>query len=175
MFYLETPRLILVETPLDVLERRMQGPAFTADVALPGGVMHVTFPVEWPGDALVLFPLLIEQYQKAPEDVAWGGTLIERAGRVAVGQMGCKGRPNGGSVEIGYGIVPAYQKRGYATEMVRALTAWALTQPDVSRVRAECRTDNDASMRVLVKAGFVRVGERFDEEDGPLYVWERTI
>ena len=51
MFYLETTRLVLVQTPLEVLQTRLQLPAFAADVVLPGGTMHVTFPAEWPGDA----------------------------------------------------------------------------------------------------------------------------
>jgi hypothetical protein len=55
MFYLETNRLILVQTPLAVLERRLHQAAFTTDVTLPDGAMEVLFPAEWPGDALILF------------------------------------------------------------------------------------------------------------------------
>jgi ribosomal-protein-alanine N-acetyltransferase len=135
--------------------------------------MQVTFPAEWPGDALDLFPMLIEQYQRSPNDVSWGGTMIDCAERVAVGQMGCKGRPRAGAVEIGYGINPAYQQRGYATEMAHAHPTWLLNQPDVSRVTAECRTDNYGSIRVLEKAGFAWVGQR-DDDEGLLFVWERT-
>lgn len=175
MFYLETRRLILVQTPLHVLRTRLQRDSFTADIALPGRSLRVTFPAEWPGDALDLFPLMIEQHQSAPDDAPWGGTVIERAKCVAVGQVGCKDRPRAGSVEIGYGINPGYQNRGYATEVVDALVAWALAQPDVRCVTAECRPDNYGSIRVLEKAGFRRSGQRVDEEEGPLIVWERTI
>ena len=173
MFYLETARLILVQTPLDVLQARLRRDTFTADVALPEGTVRVTFPAEWPGEALDLFPMMIRQYQNAPQDVPWGGTVIDRREWVAVGQIGFKSQPDDGVVEIGYGINPSYQNRGYATEMVEALTAWALAQPTVSRVVAECRKDNDASIRVLDKSGFERIGQRFDEEDGALIVWER--
>lgn len=177
MFQLETPRLILVETPLEVMETRIrQATAFSAILNLPApeGKRLVTFPADWPGDALVLFPLWVEQAQHAPQDVPWGGVLIDRAEDLAVGQMGCKGRPQDGSVEIGYGLIPSHQGRGYATEMARALSAWILTQPGVERVTAECRTDNAGSIRVLEKSGFSRCGERMDEEDGPLILWERT-
>lgn len=175
MFYLETTRLLLVQTPLDVLQTRLQQDTFAADVAIPSGAIQVAFPAEWPGDALVFFPKLIEQHQRAADDIPWGGTLIDRTEHVAVGQMGCKGPPQNAIVEIGYGINPSYQNRGYATEMVRALTAWCLTQPTVSRVTAECRDDNYASIRVLEKAGFKRVGQRVDAEDGALIVWEQTV
>lgn len=93
MFYLETTRLILVQTPLDVLQTRLKQHTFTADVILPSGTIHVTFPAEWPGDAVVFFPKLIEQHQSAADDIPWGGTLIDRTELVAVGQMGCKSRP----------------------------------------------------------------------------------
>lgn len=175
MFYLETTRLILVQTPLDVLQTRLREHPFAAYVILPSGTIHVTFPAEWPGDALVFFPKLIEQHQSAADEIPWGGTLIDRTEHVAVGQMGCKGPPQNGIVEIGYGINPSYQNRGYATEMVQALTEWCLSQPIVSRVTAECREDNYASIRVLEKAGFKRVGQRVDAEDGALILWERSV
>ena len=174
MFVLEAERLILVQTPLEVLRKRLERDTFVATVELPGGPMQVTFPAEWPGEALELFPAMIEQYRRGEESIPWGGTVIDREERVAVGQMGFKGLPADGVVEIGYGINPSYQNRGYATEMVTALTEWALSQPTVDRVTAECRRDNVGSIRVLEKAGFERTGRRVDEEDGLLIVWQRT-
>lgn len=173
MLCLQTERLVLVPTPLAVLQERLERDTFTAEVTLPEGTLRVRFPAEWPGEALKLFPTMIEEYGHAPEDVPWGGTVIDRREWVAVGQMGFRDRPVDGIVEVGYGINPSYQNRGYATEMVRALTDWALAQPTVSRVVAECRPDNVGSIRVLEKSGFGRIGERFDEEDGVLIVWER--
>lgn len=90
--------------------------------------------------------------------------------------MGFKGVPDSdGSIEIGYGINPAYHGHGYATEMVHAMVSWALGQPAVSRVTAETREDNQASIRVLEKVGFRRIGARLEPEDGPLIIWERTV
>ncbi|MFO7742028.1 MAG: GNAT family N-acetyltransferase [Anaerolineae bacterium] len=174
MLYLETERLILVQTPLEVLQARLEQESFTARVELPGGTMDVTFPAEWPGEALDLIPAMIEQYRVGEESIPWGGTVIEREECAAVGLMGFKGLPDDGALEIGYGINPSYRNRGYATEMVEALTEWALSQPAVRRVIAECRTDNAGSIRVLEKAGFERTGRRVDEEDGPLIVWQRV-
>jgi ribosomal-protein-alanine N-acetyltransferase len=174
MFYLETARLVLVQTPLGVLQERLHRDTFTADVTLPSGTVRVTFPAEWPGEALDLLPMMIRQYRNAPEDVPWGGTIIDRREWVAVGQIGFKSRPDDGVVEIGYSINPSCQDQGYATEIVEALTAWALAQPTVSRVVAECRKDNAASIRVLEKTSFERIGQRFDRVEGPLIVWERT-
>ncbi|MBB6099497.1 RimJ/RimL family protein N-acetyltransferase [Deinobacterium chartae] len=86
--------------------------------------------------------------------------------------MGFKGPPDpAGHLELGYGFSPACRGRGYAAEMVRALTVWALVRPDVCTVTAQTAVNNAASRRVLEKAGFVPVGECPDSEDGPLRVW----
>jgi ribosomal-protein-alanine N-acetyltransferase len=61
-------------------------------------------------------------------------------------------------VEIGYSVLPAFQLRGIATEMVIGASRWALAEPAVRAVEAEVRRDNRASMRVLEKAGFVLQG-----------------
>lgn len=176
MFQVESPRLVLVTTPLEAIQRRLanESETFQNAVMLQGGTIHVTFPPEWPGDALAIFPMELERRTRDPEYFPWGGTIIERAERVAVGTMGAKGQPDmHGAIEIGYGINPSYWGRGYASEMVAALTAWLFQQPRVQRVTAETRQDNQASIRVLQKNGFARVGERVDEEDGPLFLWAR--
>ena len=74
-----------------------------------------------------------------------------------IGDIGFHTPPSVGSVEIGYGIVPAHRGHGYMTEAVNALTAWALAQPGVTEVRAETDPDNVASQNVLVRAGFALV------------------
>jgi len=42
--------------------------------------------------------------------------------------------------------------------MVKGLVQWAISQPGVARVAAETEWANPASVRVLSKAGFARVG-----------------
>lgn len=175
MFKLETARLVLVETPLQVIETRLERETFIVPIEVGPETWAVTFPAEWPGDALDIFPMLAEHLRNAPDTVQWGGMLIEKATRTVVGQMGCKGPPDAsGTVEIGYGINLSAWGRGFATEAARALTEWALVQPGVRRVKAECLDTNLGSVRVLEKVGFTRVGERYDEEEGGLLIlWER--
>ena len=169
---LETPRLIVVSTPLEVIQQRLQTEQFTCQIASGSTSELITFPAEWPGDALVMFPMMADHYN--PDD--WGGTVIERASRTAIGQIGTKGQPDeAGRVEIGYGMNPASWGQGYATEAVGALVAFLLAQPTVRTVTAETLPDNIGSIRVLEKLGFVRIGERFDEADGDLILWERQL
>jgi [ribosomal protein S5]-alanine N-acetyltransferase len=60
--------------------------------------------------------------------------------------------------DLGYGIARGYWGSGYATEMTRAVVAWALAQESIFRVWATCDVDNPASARVLEKAGMQREG-----------------
>lgn len=86
---------------------------------------------------------------------------------IAVGSLCFKGGPDdGGSVEIGYGIGPCWQDRGYATEAAVALCGWALAQQGVKRVRAETEKHNAASQRVVQK-----IGMTFTHETSTAYWW----
>ena len=67
-------------------------------------------------------------------------------------------RPQGHRVELGYALGREHWGHGFMTEAVRAVTEWALGQPEVHRVWAVCDIDNGASARVLEKAGMEREG-----------------
>lgn len=82
--------------------------------------------------------------------------IVERASGLVIGAIGLFWPPNDGALEIGYGIVASRRGRGYASEATRALTAYALTSPDVHTVYADVELSNPASVRVLEKAGLRR-------------------
>lgn len=63
-----------------------------------------------------------------------------------------------GSSEIGYGIDPAYQNKGYMSEAVEALVDWALGHPFCKRVTATT-VENPASRRLLEKLGATLLAE----------------
>ena len=79
----------------------------------------------------------------------------------AVGGVGFKGRPEGGCVEIGYGLSKCAHGHGYAAEAVAGVLSIAAAQ-GLSKVIADTTLDNIASQRTLIRAGF-RL-ERSDEE-----------
>ncbi len=73
----------------------------------------------------------------------------------AIGIGGFKGKPSQqGMVEVGYSIVPDYQRLGFASEAVDALIGWAFSDPEVKLVTAETLPTLIASIRVLEKNGF---------------------
>jgi len=79
---------------------------------------------------------------------------------VLVGNGGFKGPPDSeGVVEIGYYVRPMHRERGYGTEAVRRLVEHALSHAGVKLVIAQTQHDNEASIKLLEKIGFVRTGE----------------
>jgi len=133
------------------------------------GPLDGDVPENWPDEDLRDFlHVYARQLEADPELLGWGTWLILHPDQhTLVGSIGFKGKPDRGAVEIGYGIVPAHRRQGYASEAARVLVAWAFTQPAVTRVLAECDRDNRASIRVLAKIGMQLTGE-----DGDLLRWE---
>ncbi|HYJ68402.1 MAG TPA: GNAT family N-acetyltransferase [Nocardioidaceae bacterium] len=72
---------------------------------------------------------------------------------LAIGGVGFKGPPDGGVVEIGYGLASSARGHGYATEALRALVQIAAGL-GVTTIRADTDLDNVASQRTLDNAGF---------------------
>jgi ribosomal-protein-alanine N-acetyltransferase len=110
----------------------------------------------------------------APQD-PWvhGFNVVDGSGR-AVGLGSFKGPPVGGIVEIAYAIEPAQQGKGFATAAARELTEYAFASGLVRVVCAHTLPDGHASQRVLLKAGFAKVGEADDPEDGRVWRYERA-
>jgi len=104
----------------------------------------------------------------------WIGYLAqETTDTKLVGACGFKGNPEAeGSVEIAYFTLPAYEGRGYASEMARRLVQIAWETGSVHRVLAHTLPEVNASGRVLGKIGMTKLGEVLDPEDGRVWRWE---
>lgn len=102
----------------------------------------------------------LEVLEKDPSLLGWGvWFVIDKEKNTVIGDMGFKGKPNSeNTVEIGYGIVPSEQGKGYATEAAMTLIQWAFSFDNVDKVVAECLVDNIPSIRVLEKLQMKRVG-----------------
>ena len=60
--------------------------------------------------------------------------------------------------DMGYVIGRPYWGNGYATEALKSIIDWVLTQNNIFRVWAVCDVENAASARVMEKAGMQREG-----------------
>lgn len=101
---------------------------------------------------------------------AWYMELKAEPGTI-IGDFCFKGLNPDGMVELGYGLREGYCGKGYMSEAVQAISAWALAQDGVTRVESETAPDNAASQRVLVRAGYVPTGEI--GEEGPRFAYRR--
>jgi RimJ/RimL family protein N-acetyltransferase len=80
------------------------------------------------------------------EPLGWAGvTITDDRARVA---------------EMAYYVLPSGQGKGYGTDAVRTLIRFAFDTLDANSVVARIRADNEASRRVVEKAGFTREGRR---------------
>jgi RimJ/RimL family protein N-acetyltransferase len=105
--------------------------------------------------------LVFKQYEDGVHRPEWGMyVLVRREDGRALGAMGFHGVPDeSGRVEIGYDLVEAARGHGYATEALRALSAYALSRDEVRTVVANVERDNTPSHNVLARAGFKAVAE----------------
>ena len=156
---LETPRLTL--TPYSADEW-----AAVAVADRRGRSWAVDYPTD--GDVLLAQLGLLGRAPAPTGAAPWGPLQIrERVTGIAIGGAGFKGPPDGdGCVEVGYGLAPSAQGKGYASEAVRALCEMALASrepdrdglavpPGPTAVIAETHPGNVASERVLERCGFV--------------------
>lgn len=62
------------------------------------------------------------------------------------------------SVDIGYWILPAYQGKGYAKELMNHISELVLGLKNISNIRLVIREDNIKSLMVAEKCGFTKTG-----------------
>lgn len=153
---LQTPRLILEPVTLPLVEA-----VFAGDRALLEERVKATVPASWPGRALVerAFSASLEAIRADPDKRLWGDRLmIAREGeRLLVGSVIFHGRPDDGVAEVGYGVEESWQRQGIASEATKACVEWALEQPGITAVTATTPPWHIASIRVLERAGLVKV------------------
>ena len=130
-------------------------------------LLGAAVPSNWPPELLVdALPFFLEQLERHPELtgwLSWYWVLRGDGEAVLVGSGGFKGCPQpDGTIEVGYSVLPQYQGYGYTTEAVSGLLSWAFTHSELACVIAETLSDNERSIRVLEKLGFLRIGTGSD-------------
>lgn len=153
---ISTPRLDLVAATFQHIVAEADDPERL------GTMLGARVPADWPP------PLNDEHSQRffmdglreAPGAVGWFmWYFVQREEpRTVVGNGGFKGEPADGTVELGYSMIPAFQRRGFASEAADALVRWAFRDSRVQRVVAETFPDLEGSLGVLRKTGFVPCG-----------------
>jgi len=157
---LKTARLSLVAMTPEMLR---------ADAALNGSLAHqlgADLSADWPPvDFNVhVIETIAAQAHKTPQNLGWHRyvLLAKNRRRVLIGCVG--GFPKqDGVVEIGYSILPEFQRQGFGTEAVSAHVEWLLKQQGVQGVTAQTFIHMLHSIKVMSACGLVFVGPGDDE------------
>ena len=103
-------------------------------------------------------------------------TVIDKASGEIIGRAGLSLRGGFTDAELGFLIAVPYQGKGYATEVITAILAYAKNNLGFDCVQALVKDDNEESIHLLTKCGFNAVEEVSIEEGvyGSDYTGERT-
>jgi RimJ/RimL family protein N-acetyltransferase len=158
---LQSNRLTLIAATLAHVRTELEAPEQLA--ALLDAVVSADWPTgEYDREAKEIFRSRFEE--GGIEVEGWYGWYALREAdaegpRALVGAGGYFGPPDAeGTVEIGYSILPEWQRRGYASELVRMLVERAFTFANIERVIAHTTEANPASIAVLLRCGFQAEG-----------------
>ena len=90
--------------------------------------------------------------------------VLAAAGQQQAQLIGCLGGfPKAvGEVEIGYATLPAFQRRGFASEAACALVEWLLQQNNVTAVTAQAFLSKPESIKVMQRCGMLPAGSGDD-------------
>ncbi|MEY4275626.1 MAG: hypothetical protein RIS26_89 [Actinomycetota bacterium] len=115
--------------------------------------------------------------QADPDRIRWYYRIIvDRSRNLAVGSVSFHASPDErGMVEIGIGIAPQEQGKGFAQEALRAMWDWVIDEPGVRFLRYTVSPTNLPSMAIIEKFGFPLIGEQIDEEDGLELIYEISV
>jgi RimJ/RimL family protein N-acetyltransferase len=165
---------------LPLLSLKQMDAIAEGDASAVAAQLNAAFSPEWVDEVRWLAGFRAKQLRARPQDRPWLIRPIIRnergQPREAIGYLNFHMAPDElGFAEIGYTLLPAARGNGYAIEAVRAAFAWATREHEVHRFRASVAPDNERSLNLIGKLGFVRTGEQWDERDGLEWVFDLEV
>jgi RimJ/RimL family protein N-acetyltransferase len=146
-----TSRLLLVQATPVLIAAELESAAGLAEL------LDAVVPPDWPPEHHDVETLTFwgDQLSKSGAAEWWLHYVVLRNAdvRTLVGTASYKGPPVDGTIEIGYSVVPSWQRRGLATEASRALIEAAWSR-GAEVVVAHTLPHLRQSIRVLQKLGF---------------------
>lgn len=120
---------------------------------------------------LEVFHTFKEFYTKVRFQWPWIGFFALENNEV-VGVGGYKGSPKNNRIEIGYGVIPENEGRGYATLICKHLVSYALEHDPNLRITARTLMEVNPPTSIQKKNGFKYMGIVNDPDDGDVWEWE---
>ena len=173
---IQTKRLDLIPVPPAVIRAALDGDR-------PGmeRLLGITVPADWEVRREFL-ELRLRELEADPALQPWLMRCIclRGEGRL-IGDIGFHAAPvtppasSRKSAELGYCVLEAWRRRGFAQEAIEALIQWACDQHEVNRFLLSISPENQPSLALAAKLGFRRIGSKIDELDGPEEIFERLV
>lgn len=175
---IEADRLELVLLTPEIMEALVEGRHADAEQ-----LTRIAIPREWPDehDARFLRFRLKQVGEDVEQEPFLARAIARREDGTMVGHIGFHGKPGinapkrAGAVEIGYTVFEPYRRRGYAEEAIRVLLRWAQDEHGVRTFIASVSPDNEPSLALLRKLGFVEIGRHWDDVDGEELEFELNL
>jgi RimJ/RimL family protein N-acetyltransferase len=160
-------RLVLMPvTPESLLIQQRNAPTMRTEL---GNLLQAQVSDEWPHENWEphVFEYLLNLFETDAEAIGWCRYLLLRdpdGRRTLIGSFGSGfPKPETGEAEIGYGILPSWQRHGFAPEAVLTMLPWLASRRSIGAFVAQTFPHLPGSIRVLEKTGFQLVGPGFEE------------
>ncbi|MCX7383959.1 MAG: GNAT family protein [Alphaproteobacteria bacterium] len=173
-----TPRLTLRLMGRETVEACLAG-----DHARAEGLLGAAIPGELRGN-LTTLEWARTELDTDPAYAPWSArAMLSSATGAMVGVIRFHTRPDPDylhpfvrdAVEFGYTVFAAHRRQGYGTEAARGVMVWAGTHYRTSRFVASVSPANSASIALIARLGFVRIGQHVDEVDGIEHIFLRDV
>ncbi len=169
---------LLIETPSLTLRRFVPADAEKVFRMSQEEAMRTWIPSQVYSDqaeAASVLEFLMSQYDtgRDPRTVPIVFGVQLKPSDELVGHVGLS--PFNGAVEVGFAIERAHQRKGLATEAVRAASRWATAEFPIRKILGITAAQNIASQGVLLRAGFVCNNEqlmKFQGLEQPVCIFE---
>jgi RimJ/RimL family protein N-acetyltransferase len=90
-----------------------------------------------------------------------------------IGSSGFHNLPDAnGIIEIGFGVDPIFQNKGYGKQLLHGMWNWVVKEPRVTTLRYTVSPSNVISKQIIQKLEFKLVGEQVDDVDGVEEIYE---
>ncbi|GFZ29920.1 N-acetyltransferase [Clostridium zeae] len=103
---------------------------------------------------------IIDNYQNefiSKEEITWG--IVRKDDYKLIGYFSLGNLDEeANKCEIGYGLNRTFWNRGYGTEAIKTLIKFSFEKVKVNRIEATVTFGNDASVKALIKSGFLQEG-----------------
>lgn len=121
-------------------------------------------------DSKDLVSMTMDFYKKVGFNPPWIGYFVSDSEHLTA-VAAFKGKPINGQVEIAYGTMERFRKRGIGTQVCRMLVELALRTNASIVVTARTLPEKNYSTRILEENNFILLGTVPDPEDGEVWEW----